>query len=52
MANTKKRKPKYVKVKGWAWVTASGEILARSNKHSLTFPCTTLIESKYLKGDK
>ena len=60
MANTKKRKPTYVKVKAWFIITGEGTIAADQSRRQLladfdgygykTYPCTITIESKYLKG--
>jgi hypothetical protein len=55
------RKPKMVKVKGWAWMDRAGKKVAAAtttykNMEYLGvydgFPCTILIDRKYLKGGK
>ena len=48
-----KRKPKYVKVKARMVVDKNGEIWASPwNMPDDGYPCTILIDSKYLKGGK
>lgn len=54
-----KRKPKYKKIKAWCRITNNGEVIeiyyangfSKEDSKGL-FPCTIMINAKYLKGDK
>ena len=50
-----KRKPKYKKIKAWAWIRDGKVWDACVNKWSITkrlIPCEIRINTKYLKGGK